>query len=254
MTKRYHESTKAYYPPITAGRQYSDELCFDTPPNLNPWTTPDQLELSCRMGLDENGPKITFKTGDYTEINIAQVCSAMTSDPKDQKACVNRLNRGLYPGIDGENGKVTIYLRSDGDFSFRENSLFTNAPRHNVTELVSAIRGAQYTQRTPDMTTLRIQATVKDNPIIGDISLGILAFSLITTLIYTLYLKTRQVVAANRYKRRYGLTPIPLNSAYEDTATQQLPVDFDTTEHSPGYDEPQYYFPKVPAHSKNKKA
>lgn len=192
-------------------QENNDDLCGTFPHNSPSWVAyMDEPELSCRMDLDNNGPKITFSTGKNTKIDTIQVCQNITSDPKDLKACIKRLDRGLLPGINGEKGEVTVYLDDDGNFSFREDGLFTDAREYNVVNLVDAVGSAQYTQRTPDMTTLRMKATIEDNPIVVYLSVGVVGIAVIATLANLTYLSIKSNIAKRR-RSKEDLRPIPID-------------------------------------------
>lgn len=236
--------------------QAEDDLCAAFPHNSPSWVAyMDKPELSCRVGLDNVGPKITFSTGKNTKIDTEQVCQHITSDSKDQDACIKRLDRGLLPGINGEKGEVTVYLDEDGNFSFREDGLFTDAREYNVVNLVSAVGSAQYTQRTPDMTALRMKATIEDNPIIVDIGMGVIGVAVIYTLANLAYLSIKSRIAKRNQHKKY-LKPIPILRATSSTPKSVNMQDTKpigpTVPKSDPYLAPKYYFPHPSKHTKNK--
>ncbi len=215
MTKRAKEQLLPIPIPTIASYQrvgYSDnELCEHTPHNQPDWVQyMDNLELSCVPGLNDSGGYITFRTGKNTQIDTNQACSLITTDLKDQKACIKKLNSGILPGLDGENGEATIYLNNHGSISFREDGLFADAPEYETMMVVNAIASANYTQREPDMTTIKLRNTIKENPIITDLSMGVLAIAVIGTVVGISISKAKEVIARRNRKKPY-LSPIPID-------------------------------------------
>lgn len=227
----------------------NSDLCAALPHNSPSWVAyMDEPELSCVPGLDEDGGYIIIRTGNNTKIDTEQVCQNIASDPKDQEACLKKLNRGMRPGLDGYNGEVTVYLDDSGYFSFRQDSLFTYATKYSVNNLANAIGSAQYTQRTPDMTAHRIITTVKENPIIGDLSIGVIVIAVIATIANIAYSSIKSKIARRIRPKAYEDKEDIYLSATGKQSTKNLSVH----KHPPTDDyDTKYFIPTTPKHVKN---
>ncbi len=248
MAKNYLEKSTHPFSPhfngrMTVPQQNMGELCTYTSHNQPDWVPyMDEPELSCLMGLDSNGPKITFSTGGYTEIDGSDACSRIAVNKKDQRACVKLLNRGVFGGINSTDGEATIYLNANGRVQFSKDGLLTEAAEYEVMDLVDAVANATYTQSAPISVGMNIERSLEQNPIIGDIGLGVMAISLITTVIHTMYYKVR-MARAKKHWQKVDLSPIPLRfPEKKHTQTHASPIAPPETD---------YFFPEVPKHAKN---
>lgn len=267
MAKGYLEASRHPFSPrygrhsfLTIPRQDSNDVCGNAPHNQPYWVRyMDNPELSCTPGLDDDGGYITFRTGKNTKIDTKQACSLITNDPKDQKACIKKLNRGILPGLDGQNGEATIYLNDNQTISFQKDGLFTDAPEYETMTVANAIASANYTQREPDMTTIKIRNTIKENPIITDLSIGVLAFAAIVTLVNATYMSIKSRIAKKYEHKRY-LKPVPLLNKNDGEVQQPRRANkpsLNKTELSIPNSNEDYithptYFRKTPKHSKNR--
>ena len=268
MAKGYLEASRHPFSPrygghsfLTIPRQDSNDVCGNAPHNQPYWVRyMDNPELSCTPGLDDDGGYITFRTGKNTKIDTKQACSLITNDPKDQKACIKKLNRGILPGLDGQNGEATIYLNDNQTISFQKDGLFTDAPEYETMTVANAIASANYIQREPDMTMIKLRNTIKENPIITDLSIGVLVLAAVTTIANATYMSIKSRIAKKNEHKRY-LKPISLLNK-NNNRTQQPPrtnkPSLPNTKPSTAIYHEDYithptYLPRIPKHSKNRR-